>query len=570
MRGNGCRTMLWNLSICVGALLFFSAPLCGQQASSTLPQTGTPPSDSAVALRSLTDSLRDLREQVRDLNAQMQQLRAEQKGAQAEAMALRAELGAMRQQVAEKSAPSQVESNQQSEDQRSEPPSSIPVGPYSRSQPFAPITQSSAAEAIPQALQSSDQSMDQSIDQRLARLQESQDVTAANVRELSQTRVESGSKYRLRLSGIVLLNMFDNHGTVDNLDVPEVALPRAYIDSGSAFGGTVRQSQISLDGFGPDIAGAHTSANVTVDFAGGFVAAQNGAAKPLLRLRTGTFRMDWTNTSIVAGQDSLFFVPLTPSSLASLAVPALAYSGDLWGWTPQIRIEHRIPLADNAHLLLQAGILDSLSGDAAMPGYERYPMWGEQSGQPAYAGRVAWSHPASGQDLTVGFGGYYARQDWGFGRNIDSWAGTIDMDLPLGKLFDLSAAFYRGRAVGGIGGGIGQSILANGPFDSPATIVRGLDSAGGWAQLKFKPRANFEVNGALGEDNPYAGQLKSFPASPSYYGILLSRNLSPLVNFIYQPRSDVFFSAEYRYLHTFLLSNSQMANLVSLSVGYTF
>jgi hypothetical protein len=306
----------------------------------------------------------------------------------------------------------------------------------------------------------------------------------------------------------------------------------------------VRQSQISLDGFGPDIAGAHTSANVTVDFAGGFVAAQNGAAKPLLRLRTGTFRMDWTNTSIVAGQDSLFFVPLTPSSLASLAVPALAYSGDLWGWTPQIRIEHRIPLADNAHLLLQAGILDSLSGDAAMPGYERYPMWGEQSGQPAYAGRVAWSHPASGQDLTVGFGGYYARQDWGFGRNIDSWAG--------------------------IGGGIGQSILANGPFDSPATIVRGLDSAGGWAQLKFKPRANFEVNGALGEDNPYAGQLKSFPASPSYYGILLSRNLSPLVNFIYQPRSDVFFSAEYRYVHTFLLSDSQIANLLSLSVGYTF
>jgi hypothetical protein len=566
MRGNGYRTMLWNFSICVGALLFFSAPLCGQQASNTLSQTGTPPSDTAAALQSLTDALRDLREQVRDLNAQMQQLRDEQKGAQTEAVALRAELGAMRQQLAEKSAPSQDEPHDQSQDLRSETPSSSPVGPYSRSRPFAPITQNSTAEATPQA----PQSIDQSIDQRLARLEENQDVTAANVRELSQTRVESGSKYRLRLSGIVLLNMFENRGTVDNLDVPEVALPRGYIDSGSAFGATVRQSQISLDGFGPDIAGAHTSANVTVDFAGGFVAAQNGAAKPLLRLRTGTFRMDWTNTSIVAGQDSLFFVPLTPSSLASLAVPALAYSGDLWSWTPQIRIEHRIQLADNAHLLLQAGILDSLSGDVAMPGYERYPMWGEQSGQPAYAGRVAWSHPESGQDLTVGFGGYYARQDWGFGRKIDSWAGTIDMDLPLGKLFDLSAAFYRGRAVGGIGGGIGQSILANGPFDSRLTIVRGLDSAGGWAQLKFKPRANFEVNGALGEDNPFASQLKSFPASPSYYGILLSRNLSPLVNFIYQPRSDVLFSAEYRYLHTFLLSNSQMANLVSLSVGYTF
>ena len=101
--------------------------------------------------------------------------------------------------------------------------------------------------------------------------------------------------------------------------------------------------------------------------------------------------------------------------------------------------------------------------------------------------------------------------------------------------------------------------------------MRGLQSAGGWAQLKFKPRANFEINGAFGEDNPFCSELKRFPGTPSYYGNLLSRNLSPLVNFIYQPRSDVLLSAEYRYLQTFLLNGgSQNANLVNLSLGYTF
>ena len=37
----------------------------------------------------------------------------------------------------------------------------------------------------------------------------------------------------------------------------------------------------------------------------------------VLRLRTGIVRFDWADTSIVAGQDSLFFAPLVPTSLAT-------------------------------------------------------------------------------------------------------------------------------------------------------------------------------------------------------------------------------------------------------------
>ena len=116
-------------------------------------------------------------------------------------------------------------------------------------------------------------------------------------------------------------------------------------------------------------------------------------------------RLDWKNTSLIAGQDHLFFAPLAPTSLAAVAIPPLAYSGNLWAWTPQVRIEHRVQLTEASKLTFQGGILDSMTGE--YPGYEGYrePNAGEKSGQPAYASRVAWAHTLFGQELTAGFGG---------------------------------------------------------------------------------------------------------------------------------------------------------------------
>ncbi len=86
----------------------------------------------------------------------------------------------------------------------------------------------------------------------------------------------------------------------------------------------------------------------------------------------------------------------------------------------------------------------------------------------------------------------------------------MDLTLPLGKMFEFTGAFYRGRAVAGLGGGIGQSVLLNGSFIAPATTFRALDSMGGWSQLKFKPTAKLEINGALGVDNPFAGEMRMY------------------------------------------------------------
>src|SRR5205085_802406 len=146
----------------------------------------------------------------------------------------------------------------------------------------------------------------------------------------------------------------------------------------------------------------------------------------------------------VAGQDGIFLSPLSPTSLASLSIPALSYAGNLWSWTPQLRVEHRFDVAEGSTLTLQAGILDALTGEAPVTEYLRQPTAGERSGQPGYGSRVAWSYKASGRPFTVGVGGYYSRQDWGPAR-VNGWAGTTDWSLPLSSRFSLTGEFYRGQ-----------------------------------------------------------------------------------------------------------------------------
>jgi hypothetical protein len=288
-------------------------------------------------------------------------------------------------------------------------------------------------------------------------------------------------------------------------------------------------------------------------------------------MRTAAVHFDWNDTSIVAGQDYLFFSPLTPTSYASLAIPALSYSGNLWGWTPQVRVEHRFHVSEGSAVTVEAGILQTLSGDIPAFDYERTATWGERSGVPGTASRVAWHRSAFGQNIVAGIGGFYGRQNWGFSRSVDSWAGTADLTVPFGRLVEFTGQFYRGRAVGGLGGGIGQSVLWNGAFFDRNTEVYGLDSVGGWAQIKLKPSVKFELNGAFGEDSPFAATLRQFSANPIYANSLLARNLTSLVNFIYKPRSDLVFSLEYKRLKTFTLdSNANTANSVNLVVGYIF
>ena len=406
---------------------------------------------------------------------------------------------------------------------------------------------------------------------RVQRLEESTQLLGSKIDEQYQTKVESAAKYRVRLSGIVLMNAFRNVGASDNLDLPDYAQPVPQGTSGASFGTTLRQTEIGLEIFGPTLAGAKTSANVQLDFAGGFPADNNGVNFGIARIQTASLRLDWKQTSVIAGQDSLFFSPLSPTSFASLAIPAFAYAGNLWGWTPQLRVEHRFNLADRQTLTLQGGILDNLDWEPPSDPFFRSAQAGERSGQPAYAMRTAWSRPVLDHQLSFAVAGYYGRQNWSWDRSVDAWAGMTDWQIPILHRLILSGEFYRGRGVGGLGGAIGQPILFGGDPTSYTTSIRGLDSAGGWSQLKLQLTRKLELNGVFAEDNAFAGDVRGFATDANNFGEILGRNRGALGNLVYRPRSDLLLSAEFRRLHTFpIYDSASVTNQVNLAMGILF
>ena len=491
----------------------------------------------------LVDAVRQLQQEVQELKSVVSDLRTESDRYRAETRELREELHsamADRTQVASTASASELTTAQTSGDKATGP--------------------AGTGES-----QSSDSA-------RLAKLEEQYDLLTGKIDDQYQTKVESASKYKIRLSGLVLLNLFSTRGYLLNSDLPGLSDGPDPLGRYNSTGFSLRQSQIGLEVFGPQVAGARTHGDLQADFAGGFPNAPNGTALGLFRLRTATIHFDWQRTSIVAGQDAPFFSALSPTSFATVAEPALSYAGNLWTWIPQIRVEHRLTLTENSHFILQGGILDGFDGERPPYSYGRTAQAGEYSRQPGYAGRIAWSHRFNGQSMTFGAGGYYSRQNWGFGRNVNAWAGTADWSTPITRWLSLSGEFYRGQALGGLGGGAYQSALFTTTPTDPSSRVRGLDVVGGWSQLKFRVAPKVEFNLAAGQDNPFASEFRSYPFAG--YGAVnsaIARNQSELVNVIYRPRSDLILSAEYRHVGTHDADNTPYsADHVNLSLGILF
>ncbi|MFN7982699.1 MAG: hypothetical protein U0Q11_12640 [Vicinamibacterales bacterium] len=381
-------------------------------------------------------------------------------------------------------------------------------------------------------------------------LDEERELLQGQLSTIDQTKVESGSKYRVRLFGMALMQLISTRGAVDNIDLPNLAIESVPGDSGGNISAGVRQSYIGLAVFGPRVGNLTTSGDIRLDFFHGFPAANDGLSSPGVRLRTMQIAFDGPNTSVRAGQEAPFFSPLSPSSLASTAYPALSTSGNIWAWTPQVYVEHRVTQPNDTTLSLRAGVLDSLSGELPAGEYSRLATAGERSRMPALGGHVGVRHGAEDRVTSAGVGAYFARQNWGYDRTINSWATTADWELPLTRRVQVSGEVYAGTAIGGLGGGAHSSVLFDGAPDAAESTVFPLHSYGGWAQLKIKASPRTELNGAYGFDQSKPRGATSLLQPPNDETPSASRNASDLFNVIYQVRSNVFLSVEYRRLWT--------------------
>jgi regulator of replication initiation timing len=398
-------------------------------------------------------------------------------------------------------------------------------------------------------------------------LREQTDILQAEVKQHDETKVESGTKYPVRISGTLLFTSLVNGGNSDNIDLPTVALPGEANAASGSQSATVRQTVLSVTGSGPHLWGAKASAELSIDFFGGLPYTDYNTAAGSVRFRTGRAGLEWPDRSIEFAFDRPLISPWQPTSWLSVGEPALAWSGNLWTWVPQLRFKEN-GILPHGRLSAEFGLMDPAAPGPPATNGQRQPDASERSRQPGFEARVGTTLSWREHPINLGTGGYYSRQSYTYSRHVDAWAATADWNVFLPGAVELSGVIYRGRAIGGLGGGAFKDYV---PYASYRSL-RGLNDEGGWAQMKFMLLPSLEANVAAGQDNALAQDLRNsdLATEPDIYANL-ARNQNVFGNLVFRPRPYFLLSAEFRRLQSWTIAgDSNRDRIFGLAAGYSF
>jgi uncharacterized coiled-coil protein SlyX len=518
----GGRRLGLPVAVCCVLISLFTIPVCAQQAQATAPSTA----DLQQKIDAISATLAATQQQIEQSQRQMQQLQQD--------------LDELKQQMRATGAAATPDANN---------------GPASAS------TEAQAAVAEPAKVP----------------VEERQETTEAAVKVLDQVKVESASKYPVRVTGLILFNGFLNRGVPDNVDLPAVAIHPTSISGNGSLGASFRQTILGVQGDGPRVLGARTSANVNIDFFDGLAYTSYGTSAGVVRMRTAAVNFDWKNDSLEAGIVAPLISPRSPTSFATVAEPSLAGAGNLWTWAPQLSYAHRFPLREADRVQVEFGLWDPSSAGYNANQLFRAASPGELAQQPAYESRLSYA-ARDGNGAEIGVGGYYGRQTYPgyagttYTEHLDSWASTIDWRIPFARYFELSGEGYRGRSIGGLGGGVYKDVVTGTSPVSGLSVLHGLNAIGGWAQWKTRFSEQLETDLAMGLDNGFARDFHAVvqPVGSSATQ-LRARNRALMANMIYRPKTYIILSPEYRRIWSWPINNSvNTLNVFTLSVGFQF
>lgn len=403
-------------------------------------------------------------------------------------------------------------------------------------------------------------------------IREQQAVEEAQIATHEQAKVETGSKYPLKLSGLVLLNGFVNTSQVDDPVAPTLVLP----GSGTT-GASLQQTVLGFDAQGPRLFNARTNADLRADFFGSGSGGTYSYLGGLFRLRTAHASFDWDHTKAFFSLDHPIVAPNTPTSLTAVAVPALGWSGNLWTWNPQFGVTEDLDLPGSGRLRMQSAVIDVMNppqvytaGSAVITSGIRSPSTAQMSRWPGAEGRIALVSGSEDSGLQFGIGGLFSPHRTSGGTRFNSWAGTLDYRIPLPGRIEFSGSAYRGQALGGLGGGAYKDYVSS--FNPVAGYsFRALDDIGGWAQLKERASERLEFNAAFGTDQVPASQLRPYAGNESEYYLNQARNIAYTGNVIYRPSAYLMFSMEYRHIQSSpVLEYTASGDVIGIATGYQF
>ena len=208
------------------------------------------------------------------------------------------------------------------------------------------------------------------------------EVLQTQVEELAQSKVGSGSRFPVTLSGTILSNTVYNSGDANWLEGPNLV----GTTSTGSMTSTLRQSRIGVDVGVIPVGGWNATGRLILDFFGGTPGFVTGTVMGLPRLLYAFGRLEHGGTAIEIGQDHVLLAPRDPTSLAALSFPQFFRSGNLYLRAPQARIEQRL-----GAFTAKAGIVAPVIGDAG-PAYVFAPPAGagERSERPAFEAHLGF------------------------------------------------------------------------------------------------------------------------------------------------------------------------------------
>lgn len=238
---------------------------------------------------------------------------------------------------------------------------------------------------------------------------------------------------------------------------------------------TAKQSR-----FGMNIAKGDIAGKVEIDFYGVGSAENKGG----VLLRKAYVEAKFENFTLRAGQDSDIISPLVPSTIN---YPVAWWAGNIGYRRPMVKI------FGNCNVISWTlGIARNIDGDL-----------GEGDGiddgaagiLPEVQGRIATTLM---DNYTIGFSGHFAQLDGleDVGK-YESWSGNIDLNFTLTPNISISGEAFLGSNIAGMLGGIGN-----------ASTIEGVETQGGWINLKVKPNQDISLSIGASMDDPYDEDLK--------------------------------------------------------------
>jgi hypothetical protein len=377
-------------------------------------------------------------------------------------------------------------------------------------------------------------------------LAERVDVLERRSEEVDQTKVQAAQRFPLSITGMALFNLFSNGQNSGGQQDP---LAAAQVAGARNVGATLRQTVIGLRYDGPEtFAGGKVSGALDLDLWGGDSTSLNH----LLRLRTATIRVDWTNTSVSVGQDKPLIAPRDPDSLAQVSFSPLTGAGNPWLWQPQARLEQRFKLSESSGVRLQGSLYQTHESFSNLPAAYQTET---QSSRPGWEGRAEyWKNWGDKRKLEIaaGFHTSFSKVD-----NSSIASDTVSFDWLIDPLprFEITGAFYRGQNLSTIGGGAGITLL-------PTGVLQGVHQTSGWVQTSFKVTERLKLNGLAGEQSDRAADLA---------GAALRSNLAWGGNLMYHIAPNVIASFEALQLRTkYTNIGLRLNDHYDLAIAYLF